>query len=518
MKDDVLKAMQDKNEYRDLMWCYCKKPELIKEYPLVEEDKADLIYWYIYEAIEKLAQQGYKDIGVNEVETILKDYYPSKYNIYQKCNGNNVMTMASQTALVDNIQSYYASVKKYTILRQLYKKGIDISEYYGDCCVDPDEAEKAVERFLLASPNDIITFYEDKFSEMLKDIRKTNKDCLTDILEIYNPMDLPNAEVIKKPIIEGMMLENTMNNIIAPPKAGKSFFSYQMASCVQNGTPFMGRKTDKKDVLYVDFELRNDAIKERCEKLKVFYDNENLEHFNILPLSATWGDADVTLDSIVRKVKDYKKVNPNLGLVIFDCYYRFAEGDENSAEDTMATLSKLKMLTGDMSVVYVHHTNKSSGGKGNTTTDILNKGSGSGVHGRVVDQTYYLDPKKDGIHINNTGRDWYNDEFVCKRDESGYFVLDDAETQALNGKRRVGIPQKKKSALEELKESYPDAVNYILENQKDGYGVRLKNITDFFNDTYDTKVTVTDLKNFGFIYTGKNKNEDGTPSGRIMLP
>ena len=65
----------------------------------------------------------------------------------------------------------------------------------------------------------------------------------------------------------------------------------------------------------------------------------------------------------------------------------------------------------------------------------------------------------------------------------------------------------------ELQEKHPDVFGYIEEQQKDGYGVPLKKLRDRFPDE-----DAQSLKEKGFTYTGKNKREDGIPSGRITIP
>ena len=154
------------------------------------------------------------------------------------------------------------------------------------------------------------------------------------------------------------MLENTFNSIIAAAKVGKSQLAYQMAFCVQNGIDFLQYPVQKGDVLYVDFELRPNAIKKRFERLKEFYGLPDAEEYKVLSLADSYGEGSISLESVVEAVRGEKRRNPGIKLCIFDCYYSFCEGDSNAEGDTKRTLGKIKVLTKDMAVVYVHHTNK----------------------------------------------------------------------------------------------------------------------------------------------------------------
>ena len=44
----------------------------------------------------------------------------------------------------------------------------------------------------------------------------------------------------------------------------------ELAACVQNGLPFLGHNTIKKDVLYIDWETDECEILDRSKKLEDF--------------------------------------------------------------------------------------------------------------------------------------------------------------------------------------------------------------------------------------------------------
>ena len=80
-----------------------------------------------------------------------------------------------------------------------------------------------------------------------------------------------------------------------------------------------------------------------------------------------------------------------------------------------------------MAVVYVHHTNKT--GFQDSTAAIYAAG-GSGVHGKIVDETYVIKPRANNtVTIINTGRDWSGREIPCIKNEDTlwFYQVDDAE-------------------------------------------------------------------------------------------
>lgn len=509
--------LQNKSAISVVLGHYMKNPKDFKSYPLTREDIINFHQLVIYDTLVEMIDLGYKEIDSVNMALYLRENNPSRYLSFDKhqCAGH----VEQMRVLPDDFIINYNTVKKFTALREAFDKKIDFSDLLIDDFILTDEGIENQVKFNKMTIQELIDHLQERHKNQISSIKEKLGDCCVDEYTDYDFDNLPYSEP-KQPLIEGMMLQNTMDSIIAPAKAGKSFLSYQMAYAVQNGFEFLGRKTTQTDVLYVDFELRNDAIAERGRKVKELYNGEG-KPFKVMPLSSSWGSSVISLDKIIDKIKTKKEENPNLGLVIFDCYYRFAEGEENSADDTNKTLSKLKALTGDMTVVYVHHTNKRPTDIDINKLDsatVLIQASGSVVHTRVVDQTYYIHATKDGSYIFNTGRDWYDDRLACVRNELGYFELDCAETYPNGENKRYEIATKRtKTALESLTEDYPEIVEFIEQNGNE-YGVGKKALVAFCEEEYGEAFSVADFKEMGLIYTGSHKREDDIPSDRFMLP
>ena len=138
------------------------------------------------------------------------------------------------------------------------------------------------------------------------------------------PCELPRALIEQEWLVDRIIMKNSFVEIIAPQKAGKSQLGYQLAGCVQNGIDFLGRGVMRQDVVYLDFEMEANEIYTRCEKLKRFtsecLDFNDYKDFQVMSLNK---DTDTTLDTVLYLIREEKRKNPQLNLVIFDNFYSF---------------------------------------------------------------------------------------------------------------------------------------------------------------------------------------------------
>lgn len=179
-------------------------------------------------------------------------------------------------------------------------------------------------------------------------------------------------------------------------------------------------------------------------------------------------------------------------VAIFDNYSSFAEGDENSAQDTKIDLLPFQELKNYMTVIYIHHRNKAGTGSG------INSSSGSGVHGRTCDHTITIDhsekePMDRGYTVQINGRKFYGDVTLCYK-KSGLFIHDDASQQAYEEKKA----NTSKASRDQLLSKYPDICALIEE------GKSVQTITK------KTGKKQAELSALGFVWDKTSK--------RMMLP
>ena len=123
-------------------------------------------------------------------------------------------------------------------------------------------------------------------------------------------------------IIDGLLYEKSKLLIGGVAKAGKSHFAMSLASCMASGKPFLEWKApEPQKVLYVDFELHEWELNERCASACNWDVPGNLATLSL----RKHYDVRSTLElSKVLKTIDAAQFD----VIILDCLYKF-----NSAED-----------------------------------------------------------------------------------------------------------------------------------------------------------------------------------------
>lgn len=478
MKKEEIAKLHNKVNQLNILTMYYQNPELITKYPLEEKYMADSSKKQLLRAFHICAQRGYKVIDP-------KDFY----NILQNSLQLSTKELEVAWKLINdkyhsepvNIEACYEIERKNNVLIELVKAGVNISHFYAEEAVfaeDPDY----LENYEKASAEDIRNYYINQ----AKNIRlPANKNSISLI-----PKRISELERVNEPIeylIDDWLEKDSFNSIIGAAKAGKTQYTMQMAFCVQNGIPFLGHECKKADVLYVDFELKHNAIGKRFGFVKQYYEMPDAEEPYYISVSQDFANGAINMNGIIEAVREAKKNNPNIKLCIFDCYYTFAQGDNNTAEATRASLQPLKGLVDDMSVCYVHHTNKT----GSDMTNLIYAAGGSGVHGNIVDSTYVIwqkSEKDDTYYIGTQGRSVGKRKILCKKNESTfhqYKLVEDAdERHTIAGKTVDKNP----------KEEQPDIWAYIgingesLYKVKNKFGVSQKDLTDMGFYVKDKKV------------------------------
>ena len=462
---------------KQVLGCLLNDTTLLDRYGFCDDDFKGDAEKVIFGTIKHMHDLGYKSITIDDINDLSVAPYQE-----QKLDDMIIRGIERfKEYHTDDFVAKYETVKKFALLRALSEQGIDVGHFYQDFSYNTTRTDESIDRynnFCNASYRDIQNYYTDKIHKTVAD---SSYHTALDI-QSYKQDEIPFDRDSDPVIIDDIIRNHSVNAIVGESKAGKSFLATQMAYCVANGFDFLGHPTHKRDVLIVDYEMPADQLDERGKNvIKYLGDGDN--RYNVLPL-ATYDFID--LDTVINAVKKEKLRYPNLGLVIFDDYYLAQEGEENKAEDVKATLQKLKKLTqSDVAVVYVHHTTKAG-----VTGRALNAGSGSGVHGRFIDQQLTLRNKKDGlVDIDINGR-VYDGEIINtirSKDTYGFFELHNPrETIA-------GSPYEHKITKDDLREKYPDICNVI--DKQLCKNTTLKHLKKMGYD-----YTINDLKAIGFIY------------------
>lgn len=172
--------------------------------------------------------------------------------------------------------------------------------------------------------------------------------------------------------------------IIGAPKTGKSFFAMQLGIHLATGTPFLGMDTREARVLYIDFEISKEKLKERLDDMYATLGIDpphNLIPHSPGPLSLEKAGGREVVGELIEAAK--LKLG-GLDVVVIDPRRQSMGGDENQSEVMTAWTNAIDYLRTehDVAVVVVHHTGKSTSGAGR----------GSSVFDAWLDTMMWLEP------------------------------------------------------------------------------------------------------------------------------
>lgn len=109
-----------------------------------------------------MARDGAEKIDAYAVDAYLKESFPLKHSIFTKHQGIKYIQDASAMASLENFNSNYIEVRKWSLIRNLIRSGIDVSEYYDPNETDLELIEYRAEKFKEDSIDEIINFYRNK--------------------------------------------------------------------------------------------------------------------------------------------------------------------------------------------------------------------------------------------------------------------------------------------------------------------------------------------------------------------
>lgn len=192
--------------------------------------------------------------------------------------------------------------------------------------------------------------------------------------------DLDNLPELAPELIEGVLREGHKMLVAAPSKAGKSFLLMELAVCIAEGRPWLGRKVGQGRVLYVNLEL--DAVSCKHRFADIYGAMGGGTHGNdvlVLNLRGRSVPLDRLAPTLIRRYKDR-----HLKAMIIDPIYKVITGDENAASDMALFCNLFDSIATECgcAMVYSHHFSKGAAGKYSNAAD---RASGSGVFVRDPD-------------------------------------------------------------------------------------------------------------------------------------
>lgn len=200
---------------------------------------------------------------------------------------------------------------------------------------------------------------------------------------------LANPPPRPKELIEGVLNYGEKMLLGGASKVGKTWLALDVAVSVACGVPWLGYKTHKARVLFVNLELTDWAIAGRvgwiCKQKEVTLEPDALALLNL----RGW---DVNMSLLAPKLAEL--AGEGFGLIIPDPVYKtLGDRDENSAGDIAGLLRLLEEVIRETgaAVLFTHHFNKGlAAGK-----QELDRFSGSGVWARDPDVLLSIQPHQE---------------------------------------------------------------------------------------------------------------------------
>lgn len=161
-------GIMDMKAASGLIGCYIQRPELIVKEEYCIDPKEDLNHTFleiVYSAIYNLHLQGVKTITPIHIDDYLLNY-PNHYRTYNNFQGSDKLKELLEVINVDNFEYYFERVKKFSLLRDLVKSGVNIAEIYNFTEVDGVVREQEASRLDSMTVKEIIDFYNGKIIEL----------------------------------------------------------------------------------------------------------------------------------------------------------------------------------------------------------------------------------------------------------------------------------------------------------------------------------------------------------------
>ena len=254
---------------------------------------------------------------------------------------------------------------------------------------------------------------KDKGAAIIKPRLQTKK--LADIVDTEYP-DL--KEPVKGLIIEGATV------LAGGSKIGKSWLALQMCLSVASGEPFLGRDTDKGDVLYLALEDSERRLKQRTKKLSFKTGIDQDAYRNCIDMATK---APTVANGLIDLLDTWITEHKDARLICIDVMQKvrgITPGNRNAYQDDYAYLTTFQDLAKKhrIAIVLLHHVNRRDD---KSIGDPFDRISGSnGIMG-TVDTAIILTKKRGETHatMKIDGRDVNADDMILNFDDCLWTVV-----------------------------------------------------------------------------------------------
>ncbi len=202
---------------------------------------------------------------------------------------------------------------------------------------------------------------KDGFKYHTLELQSPQSKAYTEEIELLTYKDFQNLKKNNNYIVEKFLMPESLTMIYSPPAMFKTILAQSMSMAITNNKEWLGLKTKKFPVLYLDGENSPQGIK---DNLKGIYNAYKLKR-QTFPLyflrSGLLIDSkkNVHLGFMIalEKIIEEKEIK----VLVFDTMHRFAFYDENKSDDINKLYTEvfkpLKEKYG-LAIVFLHHSTK----------------------------------------------------------------------------------------------------------------------------------------------------------------
>ena len=226
--------------------------------------------------------------------------------------------------------------------------------------------------------------------------------CVSLTEQTQNPPE-PSPE-----LISGVLREGCKMIITGESKAGKTCLSQNLAVCIAEGLPWLGKfKCEQGKVLYINLEVEEASLYQRFGAMyramgvkMTKQGGDNIIAWNLRGHAAPMKTLAPKIIRRCRNTGPYK-------VIILDPLYKVQQGDENSAQAIIEFTNAIDDIAHQTGAAFIYDHHHPKGATGDRKA--IDRGAGSGVFARDADaicDLSFLSPSKElkeliGSHMAN---------------------------------------------------------------------------------------------------------------------
>lgn len=218
-------------------------------------------------------------------------------------------------------------------------------------------------------------------------------------------------------LIENLITNASVNVFYGEPGSKKTYSLLSMAVAVANGKDWLGFKTKKSSVLFIDEESGEKRFSRRLNETIQGEDCQPNGNIKYISLGGFKLDRDICVQTLKKEIENNK-----IRLVIIDALAEIMDGDENSKKDVQPIMAALRKIADNTncSIILIHHSNKGGGYRGSSVikaaSDLMIQVV-SLPDKDIID--FYIDKNRDGKFPNFSAKAcWNNDKFKLSHYEN----------------------------------------------------------------------------------------------------